>query len=187
MYFVRTQSEVNEMNLHHNGEPYFESESLVDALRVFEKEIVELSKCYIHQFELNYAPTNDEQSHAVFCEITTINEDGDIDVVRSSDYYYEKKASQLNFDEIINEIKRGYFFVDEWCDAHSINDILWLKEELETEAITMGMERGAVIFTDSKEIDVYSKFNEIKTKSIGGLTQIEQIEQKKYVGNIVMV
>lgn len=90
MYFVRTQSEVNEMNLHHNGEPYFECESLADALRVFEKEIAELGKCYIHQFELGYAPTNDEQSHAVFCEITTINEDGDIDVVKSSDYYFEK-------------------------------------------------------------------------------------------------
>lgn len=90
MYFVRTQSEVNEMNLHHNGESHFESESLADALRVFEKEVAELGKCYIHQFELNYAPTNDEQTHAVFCEITTINEDGDLDVVKSSDYYYKK-------------------------------------------------------------------------------------------------
>lgn len=90
MYFVRTQSEVNEMNLHHNGESHFESESLADALRVFEKEVAELGKCYTHQDELGYAPTNDEQSHAVFCDITTINEDGDIDVVKGSDYYFKK-------------------------------------------------------------------------------------------------
>lgn len=90
MYRVTTQSEANEMNLHHNGEPYFESESLVDALRVFEKEIVELSKCYIHQFELNYAPTNDEQSHAVYCEITAINEDGGLECVKSSTFYFKK-------------------------------------------------------------------------------------------------
>ena len=88
MYYVKTQSEVNEMNLHHNGEPHFESESLSDALRVFEKEISELNKCYTHQDELGYAPTNNEQAHAVYCEITTINEDGDLETVKVSDYYY---------------------------------------------------------------------------------------------------
>lgn len=90
MYFVRTQSEVNDMNLHHNGESHFESESLADALRVFEKEVAELGKCYTHQDELGYAPTNDEQSHAVFCEITTINEDDDLETIKISDNYFEK-------------------------------------------------------------------------------------------------
>lgn len=90
MYRVTTQSEANEMNLHHNGEPHFESESLADALRVFEKEVEEFNKCYTHQDELGYTPTNNEQSHAVYCEITTINEDGDIESVRSSDFYFKK-------------------------------------------------------------------------------------------------
>lgn len=88
MYYVKTQSEANEMNLHHNGEPHFESESLSDAIRVFEKEVDELCKCYTHQDKLGYIPTNNEQAHAAYCEITTINEDGDLETVKVSDYYY---------------------------------------------------------------------------------------------------
>ena len=90
MYFVRTQSEVNEMNLHHNGEPHFESESLAEALKVFEKEVAELNKCYTHQDELGYTPTNNEQAHAVYCEITAINEDGGLECVKSSTFYFKK-------------------------------------------------------------------------------------------------
>ena len=88
MYRVTTQSEANQMNLHHNGEPHFESESLADALRVFEKEVAELGKCYTHQDELGYTPTNNEQAHAVYCEISAINEDENIETVKVSDYYY---------------------------------------------------------------------------------------------------
>ena len=90
MYRVTTQSEANEMNLHHNGEPHFESESLADALRVFEKEVEELNKFYTHQDELGYAPTCNEQAHAVYSEITAINEDGGLECVRSSDFYFKK-------------------------------------------------------------------------------------------------
>lgn len=90
MYFVRTQSEVNDMNLHHNGESHFESESLADALRVFEKEVTQLEKEYINYNKLDYTPCDRSMRHSVFCEITTINEDDDLETIKISDNYFEK-------------------------------------------------------------------------------------------------
>lgn len=90
MYYVRTQSEVNEMNLHHNGQSHYKSESLADALRVFEKEVAELEECYVNYSNLGYTPSESELRHAVFCEITFLNEDEDIESIKISSSYFEK-------------------------------------------------------------------------------------------------
>lgn len=74
----------------------------------------------------------------------------------------------MAMDKILDKIKRGHFLVDEWCNIHSKDDILSLREELYAEAITMGMERLNCVIAHNSEVKTIG----------GGLTEQEQREQK---------
>ena len=101
-YFVKTQTSVNSSNLLHTFVPgkgcqlaEFKTTDLVEAQAVFAKEVESLAREYTHQGDLGYEPTDHEQSHALFCEITAVatGDDGeieDVETVELSDSYYAK-------------------------------------------------------------------------------------------------
>lgn len=95
LYFVKTQSSVNEMLLHSTMQREFATDNLDEAREVFEKEVEVLSKTYAKANEFEYSPSDYETSHAIFCEILelVLDEDGEVDdiiSVETSDYYYER-------------------------------------------------------------------------------------------------
>jgi hypothetical protein len=89
MYVVRTSSANNEMNLHSINKKEFSTNSLEEAVAMFKEEVKILREYYVTADAFDYSPSDAEYANAVVCEIVQVA-DGDIDVIESSDYFFEK-------------------------------------------------------------------------------------------------
>lgn len=94
-YSVKTQSSVNEMLLHSTMQREFTTDNLDEAKAVFAKECEALASQYATAEAFEYAPSDYETSHAIFCEIIELvyDEDGEVEdivSIETSDYYYER-------------------------------------------------------------------------------------------------
>lgn len=88
-YVVTTQSGVNEMKLHSTRQDEFVTTDYDEALKAFEAEAEELSRCYTRQSDLDYTPTDKEFNHAIYCSLVSIDADGELEFLKDSDYFYE--------------------------------------------------------------------------------------------------
>lgn len=89
-YFVKTQSSVNEMLLHSTMKKEFATTDLAEARKAFEAEVEQLHKEYATIEELEYSPSDYEQSHAVYCSIISVDEEGDMEFIEDSEYFYTR-------------------------------------------------------------------------------------------------
>lgn len=89
-YVVKTMSANNEMLLHSTMKKEFVSEDFNAAKKAFEKEVETLKNTYCSIEDLEYCPSDREMGNAIFCELITIDEEGDIESIETSDYYFEK-------------------------------------------------------------------------------------------------
>lgn len=90
-YKVSTQSSVNNMLLHSRMTEAYITCNLDDARQIFKAEVEELKKRYATADEFEYSPNEYEETHAIFCEIVTIDEHGDfVESIEISDYYYTR-------------------------------------------------------------------------------------------------
>lgn len=89
-YFVKTQSSVNEMLLHSTMKKEFATTDLAEARKAFEVEVEQLRKEYDTYDELEHSPSDKEQNHAIYCSILAIDEEGDVEYIEDSEYFYSK-------------------------------------------------------------------------------------------------
>lgn len=90
-FFVKTQTSVNEHLLHSSMQKQYSSTSLDEAKVAFVKEVAQLKKEYKTIEQLDYSPSDYEQSHAVYCSIIAIDseEPDEVEFIEDSEYFYE--------------------------------------------------------------------------------------------------
>ena len=90
-YIVKTQTSVNEHLLHSLMQKDYQTADLDDARRVFQAEVEKLKEEFKTFEQLGYAPSEQEQNHAVYTSIIAIDdEDADeVEFIEDSEYFYE--------------------------------------------------------------------------------------------------
>lgn len=90
MYYVRTLCGDKPSSLLLNDNPDFATTDYILALKVFEQEVMTLRKYYVEFQDLSYIPSKVEFCKAVYCEISTDNEDGNLISLKMSNLFFEK-------------------------------------------------------------------------------------------------
>lgn len=97
-YSVKTQSSNNQMLLHSIMETEFITTSLQEAEVMFDKEVAALTEAYDTYEQVcekypsvkEYGLSDSEQNNAIYCSIVAVDEDGDVEFIKDSEYFYER-------------------------------------------------------------------------------------------------